>query len=185
MNQNIQRGNKCSSASQSNLNLLLGPCFPVPPLLPSQGVFSRHRGLQQARTHWLSFCPTPASTTYQSNPLHYREGAWFPHCCHSSHKHHWPQTTNRQNLLPFGNLSPSPSHGERGQIHNLFKEGVEVCLEGCQVRESSKNTHHLLLHPSCQPLGMGVKCPGIDGKNKTAKTSKYKTLISIYKKVQL
>lgn len=43
MNQNIQRGNKPSSASQSNLNLPLGLYFPVPPLLPSQGVLSRQQ----------------------------------------------------------------------------------------------------------------------------------------------
>lgn len=40
----------------------------------------------------------------------------------------------------------SPSHPERVQMHNLFREAVKVCLAGCQVRESSENTHHLLHH---------------------------------------
>lgn len=38
----------------------------------------------------------------------------------------------------------SSSHRERAQMRNLFREAMEFCLEGCQVRKSSKNRHHLL-----------------------------------------
>lgn len=115
-----------------------------------------NRGFQEAHTHWCvdlnTSCSTPANTRGQSNPPHYRKGMWFLLCHPSSHQHHWPQTTNRQNLLPFGDLSPSPPpRMERRQIHKLFKDGVEVCLGNCQVRESSKTTHHLLHYHSWQP----------------------------------
>lgn len=38
----------------------------------------------------------------------------------------------------------SPFPPERGQIHNIFREAAEVCLGDCQVREESKDIHHLL-----------------------------------------
>lgn len=173
MNQNIQRGNKPSSSSESNPHLPMGLYFPVLPLLPFQGVLSRQQRFSR-RTHSddpsVPLLPTPRVKATHP-PLQKRSMV-------SALSSPASLATNRQNLLPFGDLSPSPPPTmpgtERRQIHNLFKDGVEVCLGDCQVRETSKTTYHLLHHHSCQP-----QVPWNRWKNKTAKTSKYNILAHI------
>lgn len=160
MNQNIQRGNKPPLPTQTSTSWWVSMsqshhCSLLK--VSSQG----NRGIQEAHTSWLSFCPTPANTRCQSNPPHYRERARFPHCHPSSHQHQWPQTTNRQNLLPFGDLSPSPLQNGEGTNSQLVQRGCGSLLGRLSSKRIKQKTTSFVAPPLMSASWHGTQVPRI------------------------